>query len=299
MFNNHYVKSSWISAKKSFFCALLFLVFMPCLAMAATEPVAMVTDVQGTARLTQDSQITPLTVLTYLAPDSEIELDKGSHVVLTYFTQSIEYTFKGPARIVIQATNAKAITGTGKIRKLDNEKSAPIKTFIQNGRVTQATLVMRSVLPIKPRLQSPLNSKISSTTPTFEWKAIEDADRYQLTLTNDDDVVIHEEFIKTTKWQLPTTNILQYGNVYNWKIVAFMKSGESYPSEKRSFTIADKDTIKRINTRRLTASASFSDKVLYAVYLEAEGFHEAAHSVWQELEKERPDDANLKQQVRH
>lgn len=291
MFEHHRVQSIIVS--KSFWSLLLLLAFIPGFAMAA-EPVAMVTDVKGGARLKQNAQNTSLAVLTYLAPDSEIELDKGAHVVMTYFAQSAEYTFKGPAKIAIQADSAKAITGTGELRKLDHEKSAPLKKFSQTPRVTQATIAMRSLPTIKPHLQSPIDSKISSTTPTFRWKAIEDTAKYQLTLTNNLGTVVHDASVETNSWQVPEASALQRGIPYTWKVTALMKSGDNYSSNKSSFTIANEDESKRIEARRPGADASFSDRVVYAAYLETEGFREAALSRWQELSKERPDDVNLR-----
>lgn len=279
---------------RDFFCGLLlFLVLLPCLVIAA-EPVAMVTDVKGVARLKQNTKSIPLAVLTYLAPGAEIELDAGSHVVLTYFAQSTEFTFKGPARISIQAEYAKATSGVGEQRKLDNEKSLPVKKFVHTGKITQAAFAMRSLPTITPKLQSPLNGKTTSTIPTFRWKALDDTAQYQLVLTDEHGAVLYEKFVETNSWELPKTNALRHGSPYFWKVVALMKSGESYSSDKGSFTIADEDAIKSIEIRRPAVDASFSDKVLFAVYLETEGFREAAQSIWQELGKERPDDANLK-----
>lgn len=292
MFKKNLVKSP-LAIRNFFIALLLFLAFAPGLVMAA-EPVAMVTDVKGTAKLKLNSQTKPLAVLTYLAPDSEIELDKGAHVVMTYFAQSAEYTFRGPAKIAIQTDSAKAITGTGELRKLDNEKSAPVKKFAQTTRVTQATIAMRSLPTIKPNLQSPLDSKISSTNPTFKWKAIEDTAKYQLILTDNLGTVVYDTSIETNSWQIPRTSALKRGTPYSWKVIATMKSGESYSSNQSSFTIAHENEIKGIEARRPAVDASFSDRVLYAVYLETEGFYEAALSRWQELSMERPDDANLR-----
>ncbi|HCC53731.1 MAG TPA: hypothetical protein DEQ20_02205 [Desulfobulbaceae bacterium] len=292
MFKKNLVKSPLVT-RKGFLVLLLFLAFAPGIAMAA-EPVAMVTDVKGAVRLKLNQQTKPLAVLTYLAPDAEIELDKGAHVVMTYFSQATEYTFKGPARIAIQVDSAKAITGTGELRKLDNEKSATVKKFIQTARVTQATMAMRSLPTIKPNLQSPLNSKISSSNPTFRWKAIEDTAKYQLILTDNLGAVVYDTSVETNSWQIPGASTLKRGIPYAWKVTAMMKSGENYSSNQSNFTIAHEDEIKNIEARRPAADASFSDRVVYAVYLETEGFYEAALGRWQELSKERPDDANLR-----
>lgn len=272
------------------------LLLLPLLSLAA-EPVAMVTDVKGGARLLEKDRSATLSVLSYLAPGMEIELDAGAQVVVTYFAQSTEFSFKGPARIAIQAENAKALKGTVETRRLDNEKSAAAKKFVQSGKLTLATVEMRSLPTVKPRLQSPVNSKISDARPTFIWKALDDVIKYHLLLSDERGQVLHDVFVETNSWQLPQGGALVHGITYKWKVAAVMKSGESDAAES-NFTVADMETIKRIEAKRPAGNDVFSDRVLYAAFLENEGFREAARGVWQELAKERPDDYNLKRRAR-
>lgn len=272
------------------------LLLLPLLSLAA-EPVAMVTDVKGGARLLEKDRSATLSVLSYLAPGMEIELDAGAQVVVTYFAQSTEFSFKGPARIAIQAENAKALKGTVETRRLDNEKSAAAKKFVQSGKLTLATVEMRSLPTVKPRLQSPVNSKISDARPTFIWKALDDVTKYHLLLSDERGQILHDVFVETNSWQLPQGGALVHGITYKWKVAAVMKSGESDAAES-NFTVADMETIKRIEAKRPAGNDVFSDRVLYAAFLENEGFREAARGVWQELAKERPDDYNLKRRAR-
>lgn len=272
------------------------LLLLPLLSLAA-EPVAMVTDVKGGARLLEKDRSATLSVLSYLLPGMEIELDAGAQVVVTYFAQSTEFSFKGPARIAIQAENAKALKGTVETRRLDNEKSGAAKKFVQSGKLTLATVEMRSLPTVKPRLQSPVNSKISDARPTFIWKALDDVTKYHLLLSDERGQILHDVFVETNSWQLPQGGALVHGITYKWKVAAVMKSGESDAAES-NFTVADMETIKRIEAKRPAGNDVFSDRVLYAVFLENEGFREAARGVWQELAKERPDDYNLKRRAR-
>ncbi|MDP2783965.1 MAG: hypothetical protein Q8O38_05145 [Sulfurimicrobium sp.] len=282
-----------VSAWKVLLGALLLL---PLLSIAA-EPVAMVTDVKGGARLLEKDRSATLSVLSYLAPGMEIELDAGAQVVVAYFAQSTEFSFKGPARIAIQAENAKALKGTVETRRLDNEKSGAVKKFVQSGRLTLATVEMRSLPTVKPRLQSPVNSKIADARPTFSWKALDDVTKYHLLLSDERGQILHDVLVETNSWQLPQGGTLVHGITYKWKVAAVMKSGESDAAES-NFTVADMETIKRIEAKRPAGNDVFSDRVLYAVFLENEGFREAARGVWQELAKERPDDYNLKRRAR-
>lgn len=269
---------------------------LPLIAVAV-EPVAMVTDAKGGTRLVEKDRSTALSVLSYLSPGMEIELDAGAHVVVTYFAQSTEFSFKGPARIIIQAENAKALKGAVETRRLDNDKSGAAKKFVQGGKLTLATVEMRSLPTIKPRLQSPVNSKIADIRPTFRWKDLDDIVKYHLILSDERGQVLHDVFVETNSWQLPQGSVLVPDMPYQWKVTAVTQAGESDAATSH-FTLADMATIKRIEAKRPAKDDVFSDRVLYAVFLENEGFRDAARNVWQELAKERPDDYNLKRRAR-
>lgn len=262
----------------------------------SAEPVAMITDLKGGVRLASKTQAAPLAVLSYLPPGEEIILDAGAQVVITYFAQSTEFSFKGPGRIAIQAQGAKALSGSAETRRLDSEKSGAAMKFVQSGKLAYATVEMRALFPVKPTPQSPVNTKIESLTPVFSWKSVADTEKYLLTLTDDRGQTIRQAETTTNSWPIPADTI-QHGAAYRWKIVAVVKSGEKFDAQG-NFSVADQATIDRINAKQPAANASFSDQVTYAIFLEQEGFREKAKSIWQELAKQRPDDPNLKRRAR-
>jgi hypothetical protein len=59
--------------------------------------------------------------------------------------------------------------------------------------------------------------------------------------------------------------------------------------------VAGSAAAKAIRAQRPQAGASFSDRVLYAVFLEGNGYKYDARRIWKELAKERPDDAVAKE----
>ena len=74
----------------------------------AAEPVAMITDLKGAAHLSGQSK--PLALLSYLPAGDEIVLENGT-LVITYFDQSSEFTFKGPSHILIKEKAATVSKG--------------------------------------------------------------------------------------------------------------------------------------------------------------------------------------------
>lgn len=266
-------------------------------AIHAAEPVAMITDLKGGVYLAGKTKATPLAVLSYLPPGEEIVIDAGAHVVVTYFAQSSEFSFKGPARVIIQDKEAKALKGAAETRRLDSEKSGAAMKFVQSGKLTFATVEMRSIPFVKPTLYSPVNSKIASLTPVFNWKALDDVEKYLLTITDEQGQLVRQAEVATNSWALSEPAVLRHGENYRWKVEAFLKSGDKLNAQG-SFTVADLAAIERINAKRPPANAGFSDQLTYAIFLEEEGFREDAKSIWKELSAQRPDDPNLKKRAR-
>lgn len=262
----------------------------------AAEPVAMITDLKGVAHLAGQKSPVPLAVLTYLPAGEEIVLESGA-LVITYFDQSSEFSFKGPARIAIQEKGAKVIKGApANIRQLDKEKAAGAGKFARTGKLAFATVEMRS-LAIKPTLLSPVNTKISTAAPRFSWKSLNEAESYLLMLSDETGQVIQQVNVTDNSWQSPLETALKPGVNYQWSVVETLKSGEKVTA-KGNFTVADAQTSARVFAKHPSADAAFSEKVTYAIFLESEGFRDDANALWRELAALRPDDANLRFRAR-
>lgn len=272
-------------------------ILLPLTAHSAAEPVAMITDLEGSVHLAGKGKAGKLAVLSYLPPNEEIILDAGAHVVVTYFTQSVEFDFSGPGRVLIQEQEARALSGSSETRRLDSEKSGAAAKFVQSGKLTVATVEMRAIPFVKPTLLSPVKTRIAGLTPVFRWKGLDDVEKYLVTLMDEQGQVIRQAEVATNSWDMPADNILQHGASYRWKVEAFLNTGDKLVA-KGDFSVADTETIRRINAKQPAADARFSDKVTYAIFLEEEGFRDSAKNIWRELAEQRPDDPNLKRRAR-
>jgi hypothetical protein len=92
----------------------------------------------------------------------------------------------------------------------------------------------------------------------------------------------------------PSAGLLKAGSTYEWEVRAGLENGEILTA-RGNFSVADNDTAKNIQAQSPQPESSFSDRVLYAVFLEEKGFKYDARSLWKELAKERPDDLVAKE----
>jgi hypothetical protein len=276
---------------KHFFAIALF--WLAATAQAA-EPVAMVTDLKGTATVVEGGKSARLSLLTYLQPGTELLLDPGSRVVLTYFVKPLEFTFSGPGTVTVGADKAQAGKGTaGESRKLGNAQSDSAKRFapLQKERVAQAAFVMRG-MP-KPEIKSvgPVGM-VLSTMPKLAWGPPAAAKSYRIAVLDAGGNPVAEGSSDQPAWVVTTE--LKRGAGYRWKVTATLENGASV-SGGGSFTVLAPAQAEPLLAAQPKAGASFSERLLYAARLQSEGLAHDARGLWLELSRERPDDPALRQ----
>jgi len=272
-----------------------------CLALlgrvALAAPVAMVTDLQGVVTAAPKAK---LTLMAYIEPATEIQVEAGGRLTLTFFAGAQEQTVRGPAKILVQTDNVDVLQGeAAQSRKLDPDKVSAAKKFepALHDRMAVATFVMRSSSPPKLALLAPVDTKISTIAPEFSWRAATSANEYKLTLWDDQGRVLREARARGTKWRPLPNEALRYGREYQWKVESVDAAVQAESANAR-FSLLDEEAVKRIAQQKPKAGAVFSERLLYATQLEIEGLAFEAAQQWRALAAERPQDAVLQKLAR-
>ncbi len=264
------------------------------LGIAHAAPVAMVTDLQGNSTMTPKTR---LALMAYIDPGTEIQIEAGAKLTLTYFARALEQTFSGPAKIVVRPDRIEVLQGgAGEVRKLDPEKVSAAKKFepAVRDRMAVATFVMRSAPP-RISLVAPVDTRVSAVTPEFSWMGSKDAREYKLTLMDEQGQVLREASISGTSWK--PNEALGYGRTYRWKVEFAASTGQSV-SAQAQFSVLDQAGAARITQQKPSQDAPFSERLLYAAQLENEGLKFEAAQLWRALAAERPQDAVLQKWAR-
>jgi hypothetical protein len=138
------------------------------LALAA-EPLGMVIDVQGDAKVSEAGRSARLQMLSYLNAQSEIQLAPGAAITVTWYAGSKELRFAGPARLKVEAGGIQVLQGkAAQERSVADEKVQATKKPPQ--RLTQAAINMRS-LPKLSKEQEARREKLrpADNAPLGEW----------------------------------------------------------------------------------------------------------------------------------
>ena len=113
----------------------------------AQEPLGMVVDVQGSVMALDAGKVARVEMLSYLKPNMELELAAGASLTATWYANSKELRFSGPAKLRVQRDRVQVVQGGGaNERSLGEDKVAPGKNGIPP-RLAQATVMMRSMKP--------------------------------------------------------------------------------------------------------------------------------------------------------
>src|SRR3954454_8954400 len=160
---------------------------------AFAAPFAMITDLKGQAWALDGAQPRKLALLGYIENPTEIKLDPAGKLAITYFSNGVQYSFAGPARVALESGAPKVIDGAaGELKKVTPEKSiGGGLSSDQWRRLQQATVVMRNVKTTFT-VVGPDKTAVLDRTPEFEWTAVPGAKGYRLVVYGQDNDIIHE-----------------------------------------------------------------------------------------------------------
>ncbi len=280
---------------KNLFLAVLLAMLLPDHAFAqakkGADPVGMVIDVQGGATAIESGKSARIEMLSYLRPQAEIELAAGASLAVTWYANSNEYRFKGPARLKVLPDKIEVLKGDkAQARSLGEDKVAAARHDV-SGRIAQATMTMRALRPAQdPAIVSP-GSRVMTLAPRFAWTSAKGASAYRFTLQKPAGEAIVQRNVKGTSLRLPADKRLEWGGRYRLSVQAEGASSSS-PAEA-DFEVITREQSARLQKLRPKTGQAFSDWVLYALALESLNLSAEAKPVWKKLAADRPDDPTL------
>lgn len=257
----------------------------------AQEPVAMVTDLQGTAELQWSEGKGRVALLSELTPGALITLGDQARLVLVYFASGDEFAYKGPAQIYIRDDRPVTLEGEAPSTTA-LFKSSSLQPPMEPLGLAQAGLVMRAPnTGATIRLLEPAGTKVLGQ-PVFRWESPA-AETYEFELTDRAGRKIFETTATETSLRLPAKVQLEPGRTYSWEVEAKLQGGGRYASWA-DFRVADGDEVRLAEDMRPAPDAPFSRRVAYAAWLEQMDLKDEARKYWAALSSERPDDEALR-----
>lgn len=268
--------------------------FGPCMSPANAAGAAMVTDLQGKASLSSGGGPREIGILTEVPADATVNLPADARLVVLYLVSGDEYAFRGPVTIRFNAAAPETSGGAPPERRGPALGSNARDIRIKPTGVALAAVVMRSTgTDGRGEPLAPAHTTILETRPQFVWKGPLTGLRYAFELDDAGGSAILETETDATSLALPAGVELTPGASYSWRVSARLPNGRKF-ARNAEFVVASADLRARAHALRPAPSASLSNRVVYATWLDQMDLKDEARQYWRAAAAERPDDAQLK-----
>lgn len=246
----------------------------------------LVTDVIGKAEVEGRG---PVKILAALAEGARLTLPEGATMVLVDLKSGREFSLTGKASYVVAGetlttADGSMITATAlPIAGLPEIRVATLK-------LARPKVVMRGDFGFPPStLISPVMTAVLSEQVYLQWREVESAVQYRVTVQRADGTVILDQVTRQLRIAMPPSAGLVAGDSYSWRLEA-LGDGGKLSSAAAIFSMATAEDLKRLAQLKPAANAPFGRRVLYLAQLLEVGAFEEANAVGTLLIKERPND---------
>jgi hypothetical protein len=247
--------------------------------------VAVVSDVQGAARVGAGAEPRALTLLAELRAGDTVRIDAGARVVVAFL----------PAGDVYELGAGRFRVGTRAIEPADPKNpprkralAPPLKALrVQPQGLSQGAVVMRGGAPAeRVVLIRPSHVVDARGDLVFEWKPV-GAGPYRFLLVDEQGRRLHEAGVDAPRYVLPPEVRLDEGRPYVWSVSARNARGVASESAAE-FRLLPAAQRAALDAARPAAQADFTERIVYALALEQHGLQEEAQRYWDVLAAERP-----------
>ncbi|QJR13711.1 hypothetical protein [Usitatibacter palustris] len=250
-------------------------------AALASEGIAFLTNVKGEVAV--DANTRPA-VLAELTRGQKIILGKDAHAAVMFIATGKEYVLRGPADYVVKDTEISASSGVPPVTR-NTEWRASNKVLVQVAQTSAASVRMRSIPPPKvepaARLIYPTAGNIATLQPTLKWASPDPQAEVSLSVVGVEKPVLNAK-AQGNAYKVPAK--LKPDAEYTW--VVSTASGEVGSGK---FHTLPSEAVQRIEKRRPSDKADFSDRLLFALLLQEMGATQEAREAWAKLAQERTD----------
>lgn len=272
------------------FFLFAFLVLGAMVGFARADTVAMVTDVGGGVILVDSGN--PVELLAELVAGDKVRVEHGGNLRFVFLTNGREFRVAGPAELQLGTDGINTASGNApEDKELLAEASRP--AIANLGDLEQAAMVMRNTGDeVEVKLRGPLGGRVLVPPPTLYWEALDGVENYRVRITDYRGRSLLDERVDATEYTLPSGLRLVSGATYTWSVEARMLDG----ARKTAFAeFAPADARLRDEAQELKPAydAPFSERLVYALWLESNELFQEADRYWDQLAEERPDNPRL------
>lgn len=256
--------------------------FLATFSAIAAEGIAFISDLKGEVAI--DGNPRPM-LLSELARGQKVTVGRDSQASVMFTATGKEYILRGPGDYLVKDTEIAGNIMPPVSRSTEWRTSARVLT--QVAQTSAASVRMRSIAPPKPFAAPksfPAEGSVATLQPVFRWEADDPKVSAEFTLL----VVGHSKPVHLARavsggtYRLPAK--LRPETEYAWTAVM-----DGYEIAAGRFRTLSGEALARIEARRPSARAEFSDRLHFTLMLQEMGATQEARESWVRLSQERSD----------
>ena len=257
---------------------------MACIAVQAADGIAFITNLKGEVAV--DGTQRPM-LMSELAKGQKVAVGKESQLAVMYIQSGKEYFLKGPGDYTVGEREITAGSGVPPAAR-ETAWRANSQVLVKVAQTSSASIRMRSMAPTKPapkaRLEFPTQGAVATLQPMMRWTTSDEKVPAELVIAvaGREDKPIAKAKVSGTSHRIGVK--LKPDTEYAWTVTA---GGQEIGSAR--FNTLPAAVIQDAEKHRPSERAEFSDRLLYALYLQEIGAIQEAQQAWGKLAQERSD----------
>lgn len=258
-------------------------------AVAAAQPIAIVTDVQGTA-LYGAAAAAPVSILSQLNAGDRVRLSPGARMAVLYYADGAQFDIRGPGAVALEANRPRPSDGA----VAEPRPTAGMPAVrLKSGGLVQGGMVMRSV---GLRIVAP-DALVLATQPELAWTDSRSEATYDVALINAAGTRMFQAETTARSANLPENVRLEPGQTYAMEVSVRVR-GARVQTARAEFKVAPEDL--RVQARALapaSADAPVAERVAFALWLDQNDLRDEARKWWSGLAQARPEQSALRERA--
>ena len=256
--------------------------------IAAAQNVALVVDRTGSVSTLRQGAPTAVPLLAALPAGTRLQLQGDASMTLLYLQTGDQYTLVGPGECELRA-GAPAFDAA-RMQRHAAATATPVRLRVDN--VALGGVVMRSG---GPRLLYPAG-QLTTRPSLLAWSSLLSEARYKVELRDADGMLLMQEQTRGLSLVFPADIALEPGKKYIWTL-ALAEDEQAVPV-RATFDVGSDELQAQALLARPPDGATFSARMVYALWLEQANATGEARQLWEALARERPDEAALSARAR-
>lgn len=249
--------------------------------LAAAEPVALVTELSGTASVGLKAQAAPLELLQDLAPGARVSLANGARATVVHTASGVVYELAGPGVYRVQAKAVEGADATSRVTR--RELPAELRAYKLNPMVAaQASIVLRSGSGVE--LDGPNGGVLSEDE--LRYRVTGDVRQVRFEVLDESGATVARFDDAGNAIDLKGRHAWAAARLYRLQATGLDRAGRTVTLAAR-FTVMAPDVVERVRRSQPASVTATTDWIVYALALESLGANASARSIWRALHAAR------------